>query len=236
MANKKRLLATLAWIGSFFAALIFFATGDNWQLAAVGIVLGNLFFGAAGVVNDSILPLISDENERDRVSSRGWAFGYLGGGLLLVLNLAVYLGHDAFGLSEGLAARLCMLSAAAWWAGFTLIPFLRLNDHPPVDVRGDGGGQRVFAAQLRPAGRDPARHAQLPDGAHLPARLPVLQRRHPDRHRLGVGLRLRGARPSQSVLIAHDPDGAVRRLRRRAALRTARRPLGGEAHDPGRPR
>ena len=134
VANKKRLLATLAWIGSFFAALIFFATGDNWLLAAVGIVFGNLFFGAAGVVNDSILPLISDENERDRVSSRGWAFGYLGGGLLLILNLAVYLGHDALGLSEGLAARLCMLSAALWWAGFTLIPFLRLRDHAPVAV------------------------------------------------------------------------------------------------------
>ena len=52
VANKKRLLATLAWTGAFFASLIFFATGDNWLLAAVGIVFGNLFFGAAGVVND----------------------------------------------------------------------------------------------------------------------------------------------------------------------------------------
>ncbi len=155
VANKKRLLATLAWIGSSFAALIFFATGDNWQLAAVGIVFGNLFFGAAGVVNDSILPLISDENERDRVSSRGWAFGYLGGGLLLVLNLAVYLGHDALGLSEGLAARLCMLSAAAWWAGFTFIPFLRLNDHPPVDVEEvEGNALRRSFGQLAATLRD----------------------------------------------------------------------------------
>ncbi|NYE38069.1 UMF1 family MFS transporter [Nocardioides cavernae] len=134
VANKKGLLAALAWTGAFFAALIFFATGDNWQLAALGIVLGNLFFGAAGVVNDSILPLISDEENRDRVSSRGWAWGYLGGGLLLVINLAVYLGHDSLGLGEALAARLCMLSAAVWWAGFTLIPFLRLRNHPPVDV------------------------------------------------------------------------------------------------------
>ena len=149
VANKKRLLATLAWTGSLFAALIFFATGDNWMLAAVGIVFGNLFFGAAGVVNDSILPLISEEEERDRVSSRGWAFGYLGGGLLLVLNLAVFLGHDALGISEGLAARLCMLSAAAWWAGFTLIPFLRLRNHPPVDVEPvEGGALRRSFGQL----------------------------------------------------------------------------------------
>jgi UMF1 family MFS transporter len=155
VANKKRLLATLAWIGSFFAALIFFATGDNWQLAAVGIVLGNLFFGAAGVVNDSILPLISDEDDRDRVSSRGWAFGYLGGGLLLVLNLAVYLGHEALGLDEGLAARLCMLSAAVWWAGFTFIPYLRLNDHPPVAVEHvEGNAIRRSFGQLAATLRD----------------------------------------------------------------------------------
>jgi MFS transporter, UMF1 family len=155
VANKKRLLATLAWIGAFFAATIFFATGDNWQLAAVGIVLGNLFFGAAGVVNDSILPLISDEDDRDRVSSRGWAFGYLGGGLLLVLNLAVYLEHEALGLDEGLAARLCMLSAAVWWAGFTLIPFLRLNDHPPVAVEQvEGNAIRRSFGQLAATLRD----------------------------------------------------------------------------------
>ena len=155
VANKKRLLGILAWTGSFFAALIFFATGDNWLLAAVGIVLGNLFFGAAGVVNDSILPLISDEDDRDRVSSRGWAFGYLGGGLLLVLNLGVYLGHEAIGLDEGLAARLCMLSAAAWWAGFTFIPYLRLNDHPPVEVAHvEGNALRRSFGQLAETLRD----------------------------------------------------------------------------------
>ncbi len=133
-ANKKGLLAAFAWTGSAFAALIFLATGDDWWLAAIGIVGGNICFGAAGVVNDSILPLISTEEERDRVSSRGWAFGYLGGGLLLVLNLAVFLGHDAIGLDEGLAARLCMLSAAVWWAGFTFIPYLRLRNHAPQHV------------------------------------------------------------------------------------------------------
>ncbi len=139
-ANKKGLLGGFAWAGALFATLIFFATGDNWLLAAVGIVGGNICLGAAGVINDSILPLISTEDERDRVSSRGWAFGYLGGGLLLVLNLVVFLGHDAIGLSEALAARLCMLSAAVWWAGFTLIPFLRLRNHEPVHVVAESGG------------------------------------------------------------------------------------------------
>lgn len=148
-ANKKGMLAFFAWTGASFATLIFFATGDNWWLAAIGVVFGNLCFGAAGVINDSILPLISTEEERDHVSSRGWAFGYLGGGLLLVINLAVYLGRDAIGLDEGLAARLCMLSAVLWWAGFTLIPFLRLRSHAPRDVEpGEGGVLQQSFGQL----------------------------------------------------------------------------------------
>ncbi|MGB0100492.1 MAG: MFS transporter [Nocardioides sp.] len=139
-ANKRRMLGIFAWTGSAFAALLFFCTGDNWQIGAVAVIGANLSLGASMVVNDSILPLIADEDERDRVSSRGWAFGYLGGGLLLVLNLVVFLFHDSFGLSEGMAVRLSMLSAAIWWAGFTLIPFFGLRDHAPTHVVPESGG------------------------------------------------------------------------------------------------
>jgi UMF1 family MFS transporter len=139
-ANKKGMLAAFAWTGSLLATLIFFATGDNWVLAAFAIVGANLCYMAAGVINDSILPLISEEADRDRVSSRGWAFGYLGGGLLLAANLGVFVMHDSLGLTEALAARLCMLSAALWWAAFTLIPFLKLRDHEPEHVVPESGG------------------------------------------------------------------------------------------------
>ena len=139
-ADKKGLLAKFAWTGSAFAALIFFSTGDNWWLAAIAIIGGNLCLGAAGVVNDSILPLISDEDDRDRVSSRGWAWGYLGGGLLLAVNLVVFVMHDSFGLTEVMAARLSMLSAALWWAAFTVIPYRRLRNHEPADVEPATGG------------------------------------------------------------------------------------------------
>ena len=105
-----------------------------------------------GVINDSILPLISDEANRDRVSSRGWAWGYLGGGLLLVVNLVVFLGHDAIGLEEGLAARLCMLSAAVWWAAFTFIPYRGLKNHQPADVE-QVEGSNVLARSFGQLGR-----------------------------------------------------------------------------------
>ena len=133
-ARKKELLAGFAWVGAAFASLLFFVTGDNWELGAVAVIVANLCLGASVVVNDSILCLIADEDERDRVSSRGWAFGYLGGGLLLALKLALVTLHDTFGLSEGFAVRVSMLSAALWWAGFTIIPFRRLRNHAPLHV------------------------------------------------------------------------------------------------------
>ncbi len=153
--NKRRLLGTFAWIGAAFASLLFFATGDNWQLAAVAVVGANFFLAASLVINDSILPLISTEDERDAVSSQAWAWGYLGGGLLLAANLVVFTMHDTFGLTEGQAARASMLSAALWWAGFTLIPVLRLRDYTPLHVVPEEGGVvRQSFGQLHSTLRD----------------------------------------------------------------------------------
>jgi UMF1 family MFS transporter len=139
-ARKKDLLAGFAWSGAAFAGLLFFVTGDNWQLGAIAFLIANFLFGASTVVNDSILILISDEDERDRVSSRGWAFGYAGGGLLLALNFGLVTFHDALGLGTGMAVRISMLSAALWWAGFTVIPWLRLRNHEPRHVVSVQGG------------------------------------------------------------------------------------------------
>ena len=72
-SRKKDLLAGFAWAGAF-AASLFFVTGDNWQLGVASFIVANLCFGAAAVFNDAILCLISEEDERDRVSSRGWAY------------------------------------------------------------------------------------------------------------------------------------------------------------------
>lgn len=145
-ARKKDLLAGFAWAGAFFAGLLFFMTGDNWQLGIVSFILANLCFGAAAVFNDSILPLISTESERDRVSSRGWAYGYAGGGLLLALNFVVVSAPETFGMDEGLAVRVSLLSAAVWWAGFTFIPWRGIRNRPPLDVEQVEGGvlQRSF--------------------------------------------------------------------------------------------
>ncbi|MEZ0580486.1 MFS transporter [Nocardioides sp. MH1] len=140
-SGRKRLhMAWFAWGGAFFAALLFFMHGDHWQLGAVAVVVASILAGCSLVSYYAILVDISVEHERDTVSARGWAFGYLGGGLLLVLNLVMVELHDSFGIDKELAVRLSLLTAALWWAGFTIIPVLRLRDRPPRDVVPESGG------------------------------------------------------------------------------------------------
>ena len=145
-SRKKWNMGGFALAGAFCAALLFFLRGDHWQLGAFAVVASSILGGCSLVAYSAILCDISTEEERDTVSSRGWAFGYLGGGLLLAVNLGMYLGHGAIGLSEELAVRLSLLSAALWWAGFTLIPLLRLRNHPALNVVAESGSlmQRSF--------------------------------------------------------------------------------------------
>lgn len=139
-AHKKDIMARLAWAGSVFAAAMFFVTGTDWQLGTILLLGGNMCLGASLVVYDSILCDIAAPDDRDRVSSRGWATGYLGGGILLALNLVVVVFHNTFGLGEGFAVRLSLLSAAIWWGGFTIIPWRGIADRQPTAVEAASGG------------------------------------------------------------------------------------------------
>jgi MFS transporter, UMF1 family len=144
--RKKLHMAWFAWSGAFFAALLFFVQGDHWQLGAGAVVVASILGGCSLVSYYAIMVDISTEEERDAVSARGWAFGYLGGGLLLLINLGMVQGHDALGLSKELAARLSLLSAALWWAAFTIIPVVKLRNTAPRNVLPEEGGllQRSF--------------------------------------------------------------------------------------------
>jgi UMF1 family MFS transporter len=111
--------------------------GSNWELGAWLMVISLISFGASIVVYDSMLVRIAGPDERDRVSSRGWAWGYVGGGLLLALNFGLLTVHSQLGIDRGMAVRISLLSAGLWWAGFTLIPVLGLRNLPrdvPAEV------------------------------------------------------------------------------------------------------
>lgn len=139
-SRKKHIMAAFAWAGSIAVAGMFFVQGSNWQLGAALLFAANVCLGSSLVVYDAILCEVAAPDERDRVSSRGWAFGYLGGGLLLAVNLAVVTLHDSLGLSTASAVRICLLSAAAWWAAFTIIPFVGLRNRHAVAREPEPGG------------------------------------------------------------------------------------------------
>ncbi len=128
---KKPLIGLFAYIGAFATMAMFFLQGQNYLLGGALFLLANLSFGASIVFYNAFLPEIASPDDRDRVSSQGWAMGYLGGGLLLVLNLIFYLQRESLGISEGFAVRICLASAGLWWAIFTLIPLARLQPRQP---------------------------------------------------------------------------------------------------------
>ncbi|NNJ12479.1 MFS transporter [Chloroflexales bacterium ZM16-3] len=124
---KKQLLGLFAYIGAFATMGLFFLEGSNYLLGGGLFLVANLAFGASIVFYNAYLPDIASPDRRDAVSSQGWALGYLGGGLLLVLNLILFNSRDALGIPTNLAVRICLASAGVWWAIFTIIPLLTLR-------------------------------------------------------------------------------------------------------------
>ena len=125
--RRKQMMQLFATLGAICTILMFTITGDLWWLGGVLFILANLAFGAALVFYNAYLPDIASEDQRDRVSSYGWAMGYLGGGLLLVLNLALYMFSDKLGIPGDLAVRINLASAGIWWLGFSFITWGRVK-------------------------------------------------------------------------------------------------------------
>jgi UMF1 family MFS transporter len=134
--RKKPLLAATAFLGAGATIAMAFVTGERYLLGGLLFLIANIAFGASVVVYNSFLPRLAGPDDRDRVSSRGWALGYLGGGLLLLLNLVVVRlltvdGDDQRTLD---LARWCIVSAGVWWAAFTLMPLAWLREHPSAEA------------------------------------------------------------------------------------------------------
>ena len=102
--------------------------GSAYLLGGVLFLIANLAFGASIVVYNSFLPEIATPEERDNVSSKGWGFGYLGGGIVFALNLALFSNADKLGLRKGMAVRISLASAGLWWALFTIVPLVGLEE------------------------------------------------------------------------------------------------------------
>jgi UMF1 family MFS transporter len=136
-ASKKRFLAGFLALGVASVAALFFVERGEWPLAAALFVVANIGANGSFVFYDALLPHLARGDELDRVSTAGYALGYLGGGLLLAANLAWIQRPDLFGLPSGpgltpseatLPARLAFLSVAIWWGVFALPLLLRVPE------------------------------------------------------------------------------------------------------------
>ncbi|MEU6091281.1 MFS transporter [Streptomyces sp. NPDC047085] len=153
--RKKPLLAAAAYTGAAATTGMFFLDGDRYLLGGVLLVVANAAQSVAMMLYNSYLPQIAPPEQRDAVSSRGWAFGYAAGSLVLVANLVLYSAHDSFGLSEAAAVRVCLASAGLWWGAFTLVPLRRLRDRHARVERAVAPGLRQLAATVRDMRRHP---------------------------------------------------------------------------------
>jgi UMF1 family MFS transporter len=148
--HRRRLLAIFAYIGALATIGFLFLTGDRYLLGGALFLIANLAFGASVVVYNSFLPSLATPDDRDRVSSVAWAIGYVGGGLLLLFNIAALL--LAGKANADLVARYSLVSAGVWWAAFTTLPLTMLKE-PPGETRRSGslvgGSFRQLWATLR---------------------------------------------------------------------------------------
>ncbi|MGW5611441.1 MFS transporter [Streptomyces sp. NPDC003753] len=153
--RKKPLLALCAYLGASATTGLFFLDGDRYLLGGLLLIVANASVAVSMVVYNSYLPLIAPPEERDAVSSRGWAFGYAAGSLVLIANLVLFTAHDSFGVSESTAVRICLASAGLWWGAFTIIPLRRLRDRRTTSTTEAVHGWRQLAATVRDMRRTP---------------------------------------------------------------------------------
>jgi UMF1 family MFS transporter len=131
-AIKKRLLGMFIGIGASATAAMFWIQRGDWSLALVLFVIGNVGVAGSIVFYESLLPHLVGEDQLDRVSSAGYAIGYLGGGMLLAINLLMIQEPELFGIPDaGTGTRLALASVAVWWVVFS-IPLFRRVPEPAV--------------------------------------------------------------------------------------------------------
>lgn len=147
---KKRFLFSFAALGVLSTGALFLVEAGAWQLAVLLFVLGNIGFAGGNVFYDALIVFVAPERRLDAVSALGFALGYLGGGLLFALNVAMTLWPEVFGLADAAeAVRLSFISVAVWWTLFSL-PLLLLVHEPANAARAvPGAAIRGGLRQLR---------------------------------------------------------------------------------------
>jgi UMF1 family MFS transporter len=130
LGAKKRFLAVALWLGVLGTVSLVFLSTNKYLLGSLLFAVANLGFAGGNIFYESLLPQVARPNDLDRVSARGYALGYLGGGLLLVLNALWLYRPEWFWMADrNIALRACFISVACWWVIFAL-PLFRTVVEP----------------------------------------------------------------------------------------------------------
>ncbi|MEE8422915.1 MAG: MFS transporter [Thermodesulfobacteriota bacterium] len=135
---KKRFLLFFATMGIVMTGSLHFVVRGDWEIAAACYILANVGFASGNIFYDSLILSVTGEKKVDFVSALGFSLGYLGGGLLFALNVAMTLSPETFGLADAnTAVRISFLTVAIWWALFS-IPIFFFVDEPKAEDRFTG--------------------------------------------------------------------------------------------------
>lgn len=127
----KRLLSSFAMLGILATASFFFVGQGMWPVAVIVYVIAIIGFSGANVFYDAMLPILAPRSKQHSLSALGFALGYLGGGLLFLVNVAMTLKPSLFGLTDAAAAvKWSFVSVAVWWLVFTIPLLLNVREQP----------------------------------------------------------------------------------------------------------
>ncbi len=162
LGAKKRFLAFFAAMGALGTGLLCFVGRGEWKFASAVFIVGNIGFAGGNVFYESLLPHIAKREELDRVSAAGYALGYVGGGLLLALQLVVIMAPQRFGLADsGQASRLAFVSVAVWWLLFAIPLMLRVKEPEPEEQSSSTNLIKASFGRLANTYRDIRRYRQV---------------------------------------------------------------------------
>ena len=132
---KKKFLIFFAYLGVLMTAGLYLVEKGDWLMAVFVYIMGVIGFSGANIFYDSLLPIVAEESKVDSVSSFGYAMGYLGGGLLFLLNVIMTLQPKMFGFADaGEAVRWSFLSVALWWGLFTVFTIVWVQE-PAIEIK-----------------------------------------------------------------------------------------------------
>lgn len=137
---KKRMMAVFSYTGVVASALLFFVT-ESYIVCSIILIVANMSFAAANVFYNAFLIDLTTEDKRDRVSSYGYAAGYVGGVVMLVANLLLINNAASLGISTATAVRISFLGAALWWGLFAAVTFVLVKT--PTDARTIPAGKTI---------------------------------------------------------------------------------------------